>query len=182
MKGLLLFTSAMCLMFCCGTACGKKELLDTDPVADLDLERYLGTWYEIARFDHSFEKDMEYCKAVYTLQEDGKVLVENSGIKNGEFKSSMGKAYQVDPVNQPAHLRVSFFWPFYSDYRVLWVDPEYQYALVSSKGPDYLWILAREKQVPKEVKDAILEEASFRGFDTQRLTWVVQDEDAFYNM
>lgn len=156
------------------SACaGAKNVNDT-PVRTLDLYLYLGRWYEIARFDHSFERGVQYAKAVYTINQDGTVRVENSGFKNGKFKRSIGKAKLPDPAKEPARLRVSFFGPFYSDYRVLMVDPDYNYALVSSKGPKYLWILSREPEVPSEVMDNILSEAARRGFDIDKLIWVKQ--------
>lgn len=165
--------SIMGILLCCA-ACAKEKIINDTPIAEFELDRYLGAWYEIARFDHSFEKGIEYAKAVYTLNEDGTVRVENSGFKDGTYKQSIGKAKIPDPENAPARLRVSFFGPFYSDYRVLMVDPEYKYALVSSKGPKYLWILAREKTIPQEVQEAILDEAQSRGFDIAALKWVEQ--------
>lgn len=157
-------------------ACTKGVIINDKPVRFFDLERFLGTWYEIARIDHSFEEGMEYTKAVYSLNEDGTVRVENSGIKNGKAKTSVGKAKRPEPDVEPARLRVSFFGPFYSDYRVLMIDPAYQYALVSSDGPDYLWILARERTIPDTVRQMILTEIVNRGFDHNRLTWVVQTD------
>ena len=114
---------------------------DNSPVASFDLSKYLGTWYELARFDHSFERGMDNVTAEYYLRDDGKVDVFNSGWKNGVFKTANGKAKQPDPKTDPAHLRVSFFLFFYSDYNVLMLDDNYQVALVGSKSPDYLWIL-----------------------------------------
>lgn len=180
MKKVFLIITAMSTLFSCA-ACAQNRSVDDTPVKNLDLNRYLGTWYEIARIDHSFEKGMDFAQAVYTLNDDGTVLVENSGIKDGKFKRSIGKAKRPDGVNEPALLRVSFFGPFYSDYRVLMVDPEYRYALVSSKGPNYLWILSRDIIAPDDVLEEILEEAQRRGFNITRLTWVAQTkEEVFY--
>lgn len=163
----------MGILLSCG-ACSKENMVNVTPVRSLDLARYLGSWYEIARFDHSFERGMEFTQAAYTLEEDGTVRVENTGYKNGEFKSSLGKAKRPNPIKEPAVLRVSFFWPFFSDYRILMIDPEYRYALVSSKGPDYLWILSRYPTVPDDVLVEIVTEAEGRGFDTTKLIWVKQ--------
>lgn len=163
----------MCILFNC-SACTPEKVVNTTPVKEFDLTRYLGTWYEIARFDHSFEKGMEYTRATYSIREDGMVNVENSGYRDGKFKISTGKAKRPDPINEPALMRVSFFGPFYSDYRVLLLGPDYSYALVSSKGPNYLWILSRAPKLPDETLQVILSEAHERGFDTSDLVWVKQ--------
>ena len=99
--------------------CVSGPKVDNAPVAELDLNRYLGEWYEIARFDHSFERGVEQAKAVYMLKEDGTIKVENSGIKDGKPKTAIGKGKRT---NEPALLRVSFFGPFYADYRVMKID------------------------------------------------------------
>ena len=94
-----------------------------------------------------------------------------TGEKNGKFKSSSGKAKTTE---EPGRLRVSFFGPFYSDYRVMMLDPDYQYALVGSKSAEYLWILSRTPKLENSVKDAILAEATRRGYDVSKLIWVKQ--------
>ena len=163
------FLLSLCAIFMAG--CTSAQKVDNSTVATLDLQRYLGDWYEIARFDHRFERGLEFCKANYTLREDGKIAVTNTGIKNGKQKTSNGKAKTTDT---PALLRVSFFGPFYSDYRVFLLDADYQWALVGSKGADYLWILSRTPELPKNTIDTILIEARRRGYDTSKLVWVKQ--------
>ncbi|HIW66021.1 MAG TPA: lipocalin family protein [Candidatus Alistipes intestinipullorum] len=142
-------------------------------VPNFDLERYMGTWYEIARFDHSFERGIEAAKACYTLQPDGRVTVENSGVdaRTGEARVAHGKAHATDV---PGHLRVSFFWIFYSDYNVMELDPDYRWALVGSRSPNYLWILSRTPALPQETLDEILRLARARGYDTDKLIYVDQ--------
>lgn len=140
-------------------------------MSDLDLNRYLGEWFEIARFDHRFERGIEFCKASYSLREDGKIDVRNTGIKDGKPKEAKGKAKLTDT---PALLRVSFFGPFYADYRVMLLDADYQYALIGSGSEDYLWILSRTPKLTEEVKVIILAEAKRRGYDTEKLIWVKQ--------
>lgn len=167
------------IMFSCA-ACAQVRKVNDTPVKTLDFNRYLGTWYEIARFDHRFEKGIEFTQAVYSLKPDGTVRVENSGIKDTKFKRSIGKAFRPDAEKEPARMRVSFFGPFYSDYRVLMIDPDYKYALVSSKGPNYLWILSRELTLPPAVKQSIIYEAQSRGFDTSRLKWVLQQRESLF--
>ncbi len=167
MKKLITFALMAILL----TACGGQLTVDNSVVDTLDLNRYLGDWYEIARFDHSFERDMDFCKATYTLREDGKIDVLNTGIKDGEPKEAKGKGKLTDT---PALLRVSFFGPFYADYRVMLLDSAYQYALIGSGSDDYLWILSRTPKLTDDVKTTILTEAKRRGYDTEKLIWVKQ--------
>ena len=152
--------------------CVSGPKVDNAPVAVLDLNRYLGEWYEIARFDHSFERGIEQAKAVYTLNEDGTIKVVNSGIKDGKPKKAVGKGKRT---NTPALLRVSFFGPFYADYRVMMIDADYTYALVGSGGADYLWILSRTPTLADDAKSALLVEARRRGYDISKLIWVHHD-------
>lgn len=155
-------------LFAC-SCCADK--VDNSTVKSLELDRYLGDWYEIARFDHSFERGLTHAKAQYALRPDGKVSVTNSGIKYGRDKTSVGKAKLTDTAGL---LRVSFFGPFYSDYRVMMLSEDYNYALVGSGSPKYLWILSRTPQVPDDVLQQILSVARERGYDTGKLIWVDQ--------
>lgn len=141
------------------------------------LSRYLGKWYEIARFDHSFEKGMTDVTAEYVLRDDGKVDVINSGWKNGKFKVANGKAKQPEPETEPSRLKVSFFLFFYSEYNILMLDDKYRYALVGSRSPEYLWILSRKPSIPDDVRKAILAEAVKLGYDTSKLIWVDQSRN-----
>ena len=161
---------ASLVAFVCA-GCSSTQNINNTPVAVLDLNRYLGDWYEIARFDHSFERGLDFCKANYALREDGKIAVTNTGINEGKNKTSNGKAKTTDT---PALLRVSFFGPFYSDYRVMLLDTDYQWALIGSKSAKYLWILSRTPELPKETLNTILAEAQRRGYDTSKLIWVKQ--------
>ena len=149
--------------------CVSGPKVDNTPVAARDLNRYLGEWYEIARFDHSFERGVEQTKANYTQNADGTSKVVNSGIKNGKPKTAIGKGKRTDT---PALLRVSFFGPFYADYRVMLIDEDYTYALVGSGCADYLWILSRTSGLSETAKSELLAEARRRGYDTDRLIWV----------
>lgn len=169
MKNKIIMSAVVTTVILAGCVSGPK--VDNTPVAALDLKRYLGEWYEIARFDHSFERGIEQAKAVYTLNEDGTIKVENSGIKDGKPKTVIGKGKRT---NEPALLRVSFFGPFYADYRVMKIDAEYTCALVGSGGADYLWILSRTSILPEATKSELLDEAKRRGYDTDKLIWVRQ--------
>lgn len=173
MKSLIPLVLAACMFP--GLLIAQEKSYDNSPIPSLDLGRYLGTWYEIARFDHSFERGMDNVVAEYLLRDDGMVTVINSGWKNGKFKVAEGKARQVDPETDPAHLEVAFFMSFYSDYNIMMLDDNYQVALVGSKSPKYLWILSRVP-IPKEaVIDDVVEEAEDRGYDTSKLIWVDQE-------
>ena len=149
--------------------CVSVPKVDNAPVATLDLSRYLGEWYEIARFDHSFERGVEHSKANYTQNADGTIKVVNSGIKNGKPKMAVGKGKTTDT---PGLLRVSFFGPFYADYRVMLIDKDYTRALVGSGSADYLWILSRTSGLPETAKSELLAEARRRGYVTDKLIWV----------
>lgn len=150
----------------------RGQKIDNAPVASLELGRYLGDWYEIARYDHSFERGLSHSKANYRLNEDGTVTVTNSGLKDGKPKVSVGRAKLTDTAGL---LRVSFFGPFFSDYRVLMLSEDYNYALVGSGSSKYLWILSRFPEVPEDVLGQILSEVSRRGYPTDKLIWVEQN-------
>ena len=152
--------------------CASTLKVDNAPVAALDLSRYLGEWYEIARFDHSFERGVEQAKANYTQNADGTIKVVNSGIKDGKPKTAIGKGKKTDT---PGLLRVSFFGPFYADYRVMLIDKDYTHALVGSGSADYLWILSRTPGLSETAKAELLAEARRRGYDTGEFIWVRQD-------
>jgi lipocalin len=115
--------------------------------------------------------------AEYLLRDDGKVYVINSGWKDGDYKVANGKARQPEPKKDPAHLEVSFFLFFYSDYNILMLDDLYQAALVGSGSSDYLWILSRTPQISNVVKEALVAEAGRRGYDTSKLIWVDQSRN-----
>jgi lipocalin len=146
-------------------------------VEKVDLERYAGTWYEIARFPHSFEKNLVGVTATYTLRPDGKVDVLNKGYKNsldGKLKTAKAFAKVPDPGNT-GRLKVFFFWPFGADYLILELDQEnYQYALVGSSTSNYLWILSRTPQMDQDIYDMLVSKALERGYDVSRIEKVPQ--------
>lgn len=154
----------------------QNENMDFSTVDQLDLNRYMGTWYEIARFDHRFERNLVGVTATYELTPDGKITVINAGYKNsfdGKFKTAKGKAKQPNP-EEPGKLKVSFFLFFYADYFVLELDENYEWALVGSSSDKYLWILSRNPALPEYTMDIILQKARERGYDTSKLIWVEQ--------
>jgi lipocalin len=163
-----MFFMALAAMFF--SACDATEI-DNSTVKAVDLNRYLGSWYEIAKYDHVFERGRDYAMANYTLREDGKIDVLNTGIKDGRAKDAKGIA---KTTNIPGLLKVSFFGPFYSDYRIMMLDTNYQYVLVGGSNDKYLWILSRTPQLDEATKALILAEADKRGYDTSKLIWVKQ--------
>lgn len=148
-----------------------SEVFDNTPVA-IDLNRYLGLWYEIARLDHSFERGMEYVTAEYSMMDNGKIKVVNSGYRNDKLKVSVGKAKTTET---PGLMRVSFFMSIYSDYRVLYIDKDYKYVLVGGSSPNYLWILSRTPKLEDETIDLLLNTAQSKGYKTDDLIWVNQN-------
>jgi apolipoprotein D and lipocalin family protein len=168
--GIIIFASVSC-----NSTPSKK--METTPVENFELERYLGTWYEIARFPHSFEKDLTGVTAAYSLRDDGKIQVVNSGYKkslDGEFSTITGKAKVAGDITT-GHLKVSFFWFFYADYKILELDTlNYTYALVGSSSDKYLWILSRTPMLPEETYQLLLKKAQSLGYDLNKLQRVEQ--------
>lgn len=149
-----------------GCAASTREI---PAVKDFDLERYLGSWYEIARLPHRFERGMDFVRAEYTLDGDA-VKVVNSGIRDGEPRRIVGRAEFKDPkAKRVGELRVSFFRPFYGDYRIIELDPEYRVAVVTGATKDYLWILSREPEMPSSQLAEILDRLEKLGFATDKL-------------
>ncbi|MDP4222819.1 MAG: lipocalin family protein [Bacteroidota bacterium] len=146
-------------------------------VPTVDLKRYAGKWYEIARKPFSFETKLKCITATYTLREDGRINVENAGVyisKPGKTSIARGKAFIPDK-NTPAKLKVQFFWPFKGDYWILYLDENYRYVLIGEPSLRYLWVLAREKKLEEAVLKMLLEKASSAGYDITDLIMTVQD-------
>ena len=147
-------------------------------VTEVDLNRYSGKWYEIARLPNSFEKGLVCCMAEYSIRPDGKIKVVNSGRKeDNPSKASdiTGKAWVPD-LNFPGRLKVQFFWPFRADYYIFHLDQEnYQYALVGTPSRKYLWILARKPILDDQLYDQLVNVAKENDFDTGSLLKVRQD-------
>ena len=144
------------------------------PVDHFSLDKYLGTWFEIARLDHSFERGLTRVTATYSLREDGGVRVLNRGYSQQKqtWKEAEGKAFFVGKTDQ-GFLKVSFFGPFYGSYIIVELDHEqYQYALVCGPDKSYLWLLARTPHLSAEVKNRLLAKAAALGFDTSALIFV----------
>lgn len=165
------------LIFLVGFSCKiQKSMIDTTVVKEFDIEKYLGKWYAIARYDHKFERGMVGVTAEYSYRNDGKIKVVNSGYKetlDGEKTEAIGKA-KIPNSQIPSKLKVSFFWIFYGDYFVLELDKNYQWAIVGSSSDKYLWILSRSPQMEKNLYDKLLEKLTNRGYDVNKLIEVEQ--------
>ena len=154
------------------SAQNQEAMIDKKVVKELDLQKYLGTWYELARYNHRFERGLVGVTANYSIREDGKIKVLNSGYKkslDGRFKQAEGKAYLPDPKLEPGKLKVSFFWNFYGDYFVLDLDENYQWAIVGSSSDKYLWILSRTAQLNQDLYNKLLDKIKLRGYDVSQL-------------
>jgi apolipoprotein D and lipocalin family protein len=170
----LLIASAALLAGAVAVAYTRRKNYAPLPVAPhVDLKRYMGEWYEIARFPESFERGCYGTKAHYSLNDDGTVDVVNScrqGAIDGETKSARAKAFVPDP-NVTAKLEVQFFWPFKGDYWILEVDDNYEYALVGEPSRESLWILSRKPSIELDALQLLNTKAQELGFDTERFIY-----------
>jgi apolipoprotein D and lipocalin family protein len=156
------------LLLIVGACTGLPEGIQ--PVSSLDTERYLGTWYEIARLDHSFERGLSRVTAKYEKQDDGSLKVINRGYNDekNEWKEAEGRAVFVNE-DIDGHLKVSFFGPFYASYAIFELDDQYQQAYITSYNRDYLWFLSRSPAVSDEAMAEFRTTALSAGFDLQEL-------------
>ena len=174
MKKLCSIAKAVVLLLivsCTGVPQGLK------PVRGFELERYMGKWYEIARLDHSFERNLSRVTAQYSLRQDGGVKVVNQGFnqKSGKWQMITGKAYLVGKESVGS-LKVSFFGPFYGGYHIIALDQQdYSYAMVTGPSLSYLWILSREKTLDRVIVEELVSKAKEWGFDTDKLIYVDQN-------
>lgn len=150
-------------------ACASNEIPETLIVQNFDANKYLGTWYEIARIDNTFEKNLINVKAKYSVMDNGKIKIINSGYntKKEKNKSIEGVAYIIkDGVGQ---LKVSFFRPFYAYYNIILLDDNYEYAVVAGGNYEYLWILSRNQEIPEELYNKLINKITQMGFDTAKI-------------
>jgi apolipoprotein D and lipocalin family protein len=151
-----------------------------EPVSEFDGGRYMGKWYEIARLDHSFERNLSNVSAMYTAKENGEISVLNQGYneKSGNWKQIEGKARFINNESVGS-LKVSFFGPFYGGYHVIELDRvNYSYAMVSGPSLSYLWILSRTTELDEAIYSRLVNAAAELGFDTAKLIWVKHDRTA----
>ena len=168
----VLYTFAV-VIFCIGLG-GCLGIPDNaTAVRNFELERYLGTWYEIARLDHRFERGLSQIRAEYSMRDDGGVRVINTGYnqEDGEWESAEGRAYFVDKPGI-GRLKVAFFGPFYGAYNIVALDQEhYSYSMVISSNTSYLWILSRQPTLDSKILDQLVAKAGELGFDTDKLIY-----------
>ncbi len=148
-------------------------------VPEVDLNRYKGLWYEIARLPNYFERKLKCTSATYTLRDDGKITVLNKGnyISDPRKTSSAKGVAWIPDKNSPAKLKVQFFWPFSGDYWIMFLDKDYKYVLVGEPALKYLWILARKKTMDEEAYKMLLQKAVDNGYNIDKIIRVEQDCD-----
>jgi apolipoprotein D and lipocalin family protein len=149
-------------------------------VDEIDIDRYVGRWYEIASFPQRFQEGCVATTAEYIRGNDDRIRVVNEcrdGEFDGELRRVEGVAWLTDPEDSRAKLKVQFFWPFIGDYWVIELDPEYQYAVVGHPSRDYLWILSRTRTLDAELYDTLLARIESRGYDLDRLSRTPQPTD-----
>jgi apolipoprotein D and lipocalin family protein len=164
---IILMLAAVALLL--GACHNNYQPMDT--VKEVDLTRYTGKWYEIARYPHRFEKGCSSVTAEYSLQDDGTIQVVNRCIlreQGGKEKRAEGKAKVVDTASN-AKLKVSFFWPFYGDYWIVKLDDNYQYAIIGEPSRKYVWILARTPEIDRDLYDQLVSEIKRIGYDSEKL-------------
>ena len=147
-------------------------------VQNFNKDKYLGKWYEIARFDFRFERNLDNTTAQYSINPDGSIKVLNKGYNyiKKEWDSAEGKAKFIGSESE-ARLKVSFFGPFYGGYNVVDIDENYQNALIYGNSTEYMWILSRTKTIDEATKKRFIEKAKKDGFDVSKLIWVNHNKD-----
>jgi apolipoprotein D and lipocalin family protein len=169
---IMIILTAMNLLSC-------KTAKDLTIVKVVDINKYAGQWYEIARLPNKFEKSLECVTAKYTVIENGKIEVLNQGhvaANKAKVKKARGIAWIPD-TNYQGRLKVRFFWPFSGDYYIISLDENYNYALVGAPSKKYLWILARTKNLDTKIYSELLDIAKTKGFRTENIIKVNQDCD-----
>ncbi len=172
-KWLLLLTLFML------SACSNQLPEGVEPVNGFEISRYLGTWHEIARLDHRFERGLTRVTANYSLRDDGGLKVINRGFDQatGEWREAEGRAFFVSD-RQTGHLKVSFFGPFYGAYGIIELDKtDYQYALISGPDRAYLWLLAKTPTLANDIKRNLVAKAKNLGYPVDRLIWLDNPPD-----
>jgi len=170
-KFYLIFLSFMIIALNGCSKVPKNSLPELQTVSHVDLDRYLGKWYEIARYPHSFEEGCYAATAFYEKKKDGAIQVTNQcrmGSLEGEVNEAVGRATVSDKKTN-AKLKVQFFWPFKGNYWIVYLDPEYRTAVVSEPNRQFLWILSRTPKMNPETLTAIKEKLIKKGFDLQYL-------------
>ncbi len=164
---MLRFSIALVALVACQTPSAPLAV-----VGEVDLDRYLGRWFEIASFPQRFQRGCVATTATYSRLGEGRIRVENEcrdETFDGELRRVEGVAWLADPQESPAKLKVQFFWPFSGDYWILELDPEYRYAVVGHPSRDYLWILSRTRTLDPAIYEMLLSRIEADGYDLDRL-------------
>jgi len=170
---------ALLFILAFGFTAAESQQSPLQVVPRVDLNRYLGTWYEIATIPQRFQKDCVAVTATYTLRDDGKIEVLNKCRKktlDGEIKTAKGKAWVVDKETN-AKLKVQFFWPFRGDYWIIELDPDYQYAVVGHPDRKYLWILSRTPQMDEALYQDLMQRIANKGYDLALIKRTLQPSE-----
>lgn len=161
--------AAVAAAYCCTGCATHRSSRDIPVVKNFDAARYLGAWHEIARLPQRFERDLVDVSATYGM--DGDTLrITNRGFRGGKEKTATAFGHFAGAPDEGA-FRITFFWPFYGDYRIIWLSPEYDLALVTGGDRSSLWILSRTPSIPPEKRDELLALAERLGFDTSKLEY-----------
>ena len=178
-KRIFLALGIAAFALCVFQSCSSVGIPDgVTAVQNFEKDKYLGKWYEIARFDFRFERNLDNTTAEYSVNPDGTIKVLNKGynFKKQMWDSAEGKAKFVGSESE-ARLKVSFFGPFYAGYNVVDIDKDYQAALVYGSSTKYIWILSRTKTIDNATKNRLLEKAKKDGYDVSQFIWVKHDKD-----
>ncbi len=176
MRLLILLCSILLLAACAGSSSERGE---PDTVGRVDLQRYQGTWYELARLPMFFQRNCVRSQAEYRLRDDGRLAVNNRcETTSGEWEQASGEAFAQQPgetdklwVRFDNWFSKLFPWLTKGDYWILYLPDDYSVALVGSPDRDYLWLLSRTEQVGSATRERLLDEARARGYDTDKLIW-----------
>ena len=171
-------TGIMLAILVFSVTCSASDTDHIPVVTEFDVSRFLGTWYEIIRSDHRFERGLSHVTATYLEKGPERITVINRGFNDqkSKWKESTARGY-LNPESTSGEFAVSFFWPFKARYRIIELDPEYQYAVVTSNSLDYFWILSRRMTMDEALIDEILQRAQKWGFKTDQFIRVEHTED-----
>jgi apolipoprotein D and lipocalin family protein len=176
------FFPAILLLPLLFSGCASKDVNSMKPLETVnfvDLSRYVGQWYEIARYEHRFQEGCVGSKATYTMRDDGKINVLNECFDkstSGKLRAAKGKAWVVDKETN-ARLKVSFFWPFAGDYWIIDLGKDYEYAVIGHPNRKYLWILSRTPEMDENVYQSILDRLQVQEYDTSKLMRTDQKDE-----
>ncbi|MCX7875075.1 MAG: lipocalin family protein [Melioribacteraceae bacterium] len=169
MKRIIILFSILVLI-----SCTSSNYLPLETVDKVDVNKYLGKWYEIASIPNSFQKGCQCTSAEYSLIDSETIRVKNRCKKDNEIDDVEGKAFIVEGSNN-AKLKVQFFWPFKGDYWIIELDNDYKYAVVGTPSRKYLWILSREPKLDENIYQMLLQKIKNKNFDISKIQKTIHD-------